>query len=58
MLNLAANKTSNVEVGKAIQRMKTHACKSKSSFAKALKVKAPESAYGVLAGPTKANKID
>ncbi len=33
-----------VAVFKAIKRMQSHACKSKSSLAKALKVKAPETA--------------
>jgi hypothetical protein len=54
MLNVATNKTNDVNVEKAIKRMQAHASKSKSSFAKALKVKAPKSTYGRLAGPAKA----
>ncbi|GAD89968.1 hypothetical protein VHA01S_030_00430 [Vibrio halioticoli NBRC 102217] len=54
MLTVVTNKTKDVNVDEAIKRMKTHASKNKSSFAKALKVKAPKSAYGCLAGPVKA----
>jgi hypothetical protein len=54
MLNVATNKTNDVNVEKAIKRMQAHASKSKSSFAKALKVKAPKYAYGRLAGPAEA----
>lgn len=53
MLTVAANKTNDVNVDRAIKRMQAHASNSKSSFGKALKVKAPKSAYGRLAGPAK-----
>ncbi|MEZ9936242.1 hypothetical protein [Vibrio breoganii] len=53
MLTVAKNKASDVNVGKAIKRMQTHASKNKLSFGRALKVKAPESTYGRLAGPAK-----
>lgn len=56
MLTVATNKTNDVDVDKAIKRMQAHASKSRSSFAKALKVKAPKSVYGCLAGPAKAQK--
>ncbi|MFA1563036.1 hypothetical protein [Aliivibrio fischeri] len=53
MLTVAMNKTNDVNVDKAIKRMQAHSYKSKTSFAKALKVKAPQSTYGRLAGPSK-----
>ncbi|WP_162889651.1 hypothetical protein [Vibrio sp. dhg] len=54
MLTVAANKTENINVDNAIKRMQNHASKSRSSFGKALKVKAPNSVYGRIAGPAKA----
>ncbi|WIG83575.1 MULTISPECIES: hypothetical protein [Photobacterium] len=54
MLTVATNKINDMDVDKAIKRMQAHASKSRSSFAKALKVKTPKSAYGRLAGPAKA----
>ncbi|WP_021024021.1 hypothetical protein [Salinivibrio costicola] len=57
MLTAAANKTENINVDNAIKRMQIHASKSRSSFGKALKVKAPNSVYGRIAGPAKAEKV-
>lgn len=54
MLTIATNKLNDVNVDKAIKRMQAHASKSKLSFAKALKVKAPKSIYSRFAGPAKA----
>ena len=54
MSTVATNKTNDVSVDKAIKRMQTYASKSNSSFAQALKVSIPKTAYGRLAGPTKA----
>ncbi|MFV0574028.1 MAG: hypothetical protein ACK5NC_01180 [Vibrio sp.] len=54
MLNVAKTTTGDVDADKAIKRMQSYASKNKSLFAKALKIKAPKSAYGRLAGPAKA----
>ncbi|KUI97409.1 MULTISPECIES: hypothetical protein [Vibrio] len=54
MLTVATDKANDVNVDKAIKRMQVHASKSKSSFGKTLRVQAPKSAYGRLAGPAKA----
>jgi len=44
----------DIDVEEAIKRMQTHASKTRSSFGKNLKLKAPKSAYGRLSGPEKA----
>ncbi|MBT2920463.1 MULTISPECIES: hypothetical protein [Vibrio] len=54
MLTSTAKNTNDLSVDKALKRMLSHANKSKSSFAKSLKVKAPSATYGRLAGPPKA----
>ena len=54
MLTVATKKSNDVNVDEAIKRMQAHASKSRLSFAEALKVKAPKSIYGRLAGPAKA----
>ena len=41
----------DIDVEEAIKRMQTHASKTRSSFGKNLKLKAPKSAYGRLSGP-------
>ncbi|MGR5287068.1 hypothetical protein ACP3V5_17260 [Vibrio maritimus] len=51
MYDVAKNESNDVNVEKAIKRMQTHSSKTKVSFAKSLKVKAPKSTYGRLAGP-------
>ncbi len=43
----------DIDVEGAIKRMQAHSRNTSSSFGKHLKVKAPKSAYGRFAGPTK-----
>lgn len=54
MLTVATKKLNDVNVDEDIKRMQAYAAATRSSFAEALKVKAPKSAYGRLAGPAKA----
>lgn len=53
MLTVADNKTNDIDVDKAIKRMRAHSSNSRSTFAKHFKVKTPKSAFGRLAGPSK-----
>lgn len=52
MLSTAANNHNDLNLDKALKRMRTHAKNTKSSFARSLKVKAPDT-YGRLSGPSK-----
>ncbi|EIZ1550015.1 hypothetical protein MOU90_002634 [Vibrio parahaemolyticus] len=54
MATVTVNKVNDIDMDKAILRMKRHASKSQPLFAKNLKVKAPKSTYGRLSGPAKA----
>ena len=55
-MTLDKNKRDIQDIGveEAIKRIQTHSSKTRSSFGKALKLKAPKSVYGRLAGPDKA----
>ncbi len=53
MLTSTTQKHSDLNLDQALKRMRRHAEKSKSSFARSLQVKAPDT-YGRLSGPSKA----